>query len=158
MSKIITIKEAIMLSSKLRKQNKSIVLAGGVFDILHIGHVKFFENAKKEGDLLFVLLESDKSVSKLKGPRRPINKQKDRAEVLSALSVVDFIILLRGILKNKDYDRIVKQISPDVLAITNSDPNIIHKVRQSKLTGAKIKIVLRRLKNKSTSRILTDYE
>ncbi len=98
-------------------------------------------------------MESDKSVSNLKGQKRPINKQRDRAKVLSTLEVVDFIVNLKGILKNEDYDKIVEQISPKVLAVTDGDPNMIHKIRQAKLTGAKVKIVLRRLKNKSTTRL-----
>lgn len=153
MNKILNINKAIKLSSKLRKQHKTIVLVGGVFDILHVGHVKFLEKAKEKGDFLFVLLESDKSVRKLKGEKRPINRQKDRAQILSSLKAVDYVVLLRGILKNKDYDRIVKRILPDVLAITAPDRGRVHKDRQGKLTGAKVKIVLRRLKNKSTSRL-----
>lgn len=151
MRKILSVKQAIKVSKKLK--GKNIVVAGGVFDIFHIGHIKFLEKAKKEGDFLFVLLESDKSVRKLKGQKRPINKQRDRAKVLSTLEVVDFIVNLKGILKNEDYDRIVEQISPKVLAVTDGDPNMIHKIRQAKLTGAKVKIVLRRLKNKSTTRL-----
>lgn len=156
--KILNLNRAIRISKILKRKNKNIVLVGGVFDILHLGHIRFLEHAKREGDFLFVLLESDESVRKSKGQKRPINSQKDRAQVLAALQAVDFVIILKGLLKNKDYDKIVKLINPTVLATTAKDPNIVHKVRQAKLTGAKVKVVLRRLKNKSTSKLFKKYE
>ena len=64
-----------------------IVLVGGCFDILHLGHVVFLEKAKKEGDVLVVLLESDEKVRFLKGKGRPVHTQSERAEILSALKV-----------------------------------------------------------------------
>lgn len=154
MNKIINVKKAVELSSKFNKRGASIVLAGGVFDLLHVGHVKFLELAKGKGDYLLVLLESDESVRKSKGIKRPLNKQKDRAKVLEALSAVDFIVSLKGILKNEDYDKIVRQISPKVLATTAQDQNIIHKKRQAKLIGAKVETVMKRLQTKSTSKLL----
>ncbi len=157
MNKILSVSKSIKIAKQLNR-GKKVVLVGGVFDILHLGHIKFLRKAKGKGDLLFVLLESDKSVRKSKGQKRPINSQKDRAQVLAALESVDFVITLKGLLKNEDYDRIVKLINPAVLAITTKDPNIIHKVRQAKLTGAKVKIVLQRLKSKSTSISLKKYE
>lgn len=158
MNKIVNVQKSIKIAIDLRKKKKKIVLVGGVFDILHLGHVKFLEKAKREGDSLFLLLESDDAVKKRKGKGRPMNLQKDRAQVLAALEAVDFVIILKGLLKHKDYDRIVRLILPDVLATTAKDPNIVHKVRQGKLIGAKVKIVLRRLKNKSTSKLLKRYE
>ena len=158
MGKIINIKKAVEQSSKLRNQRKTIVLVGGVFDIIHIGHIKFLEKAKKQGDFLFVLLESDESVKKLKGLTRPLNNQEDRAEVLEAIRYVDYVIKLKGTLKNVDYDKIVKKIGPNVLATTKEDSYIFHKIRQAKLVNAKVKIVLPRLKHISTSKILEEYE
>lgn len=156
--KVLTIDRAIRTARRLKKTKKKIVLVGGVFDILHLGHVRFLEKAKQQGDFLFLFLESDESVRKLKGRDRPLNPQEDRAEVLAALNYVDFVIKLKGVLKNKDYDRITTLISPDVMATTARDSYISHKVRQAKLVGAKLKIVVKRLKNKSTSKILKDYE
>lgn len=153
MKKVLNIKQAGKESSRLRKQGKSIVLVGGVFDILHIGHVKFLEKAKREGDLLFVLLESDESVREKKGKSRPLNNQKDRSEVLAGLSSIDFVVKLQGVLKDDDYDKIVKKIYPDVLATTVGDSYIFHKVRQAKLVGAKLKTVIKRVKNKSTTNL-----
>ena len=79
MNKIINVNDAIELAQKLNKENKKIVITGGCFDILHIGHIKLFDESKKKGDFLFVLLENDNSVRKLKGEGRPINPQIERA-------------------------------------------------------------------------------
>lgn len=153
MSKTITIKEAIMLSSKLRKEGKTIVLAGGCFDILHVGHIRFLKKAKEKGDVLFVLLESDKSCS-AKGAGRPINSQKERAEVISSILPVDYVVNLKDKMKDVDYDRIIEKLKPDILATTHRDPNIIHKKRQAKLWGAKLIYVIERLSKYSSTEIL----
>ena len=153
MNKIVKIEKAIKISQQLQKQKKSIVLSGGCFDILHIGHIKFLENAKKEGDVLFVLLENDDSVKKLKGKNRPINNQENRAIVLSALRSVDFIIMLTKIMKNDDYDKLILQIQPKVIAATNPDPHIEHKKRQAKIVNARVAYVTKKLYHQSTTSI-----
>lgn len=154
MSKIINTNQAIEISRKLKNEGKTIVLAGGIFDILHLGHVEFLQAAKKRGDFLFVLLESDKAAKKFKGKDRPFNNQKERADILSALKAVDYVVMLSGVLKNKDYDKIVGLISPVILAITQNDPNKKHKDRQGKLFGIKVVSVIKRVKGKSTTEIL----
>ncbi len=77
----------------LKSAGKRIVFTNGCFDILHAGHVRYLNEAKKLGDCLIVGLNSDESVRKLKGPSRPINNEEDRAEVLSALSAVDYVVV-----------------------------------------------------------------
>lgn len=151
MNKIISVKDGYAISKQLRKTKKTIVLSGGCFDILHIGHIKFLENAKKQGDYLFVLLESDKNVRKLKGPNRPINSQAERAQVLSAVSFVDYIMLLDEMKSNKDYDDLVLNLSPDIIATTKNDPQLTHNIRQAEIVGAKVSYVTDRIKNKSTT-------
>jgi len=153
MNKILTILEAINMSKKLKSEGKSIVLAGGCFDILHVAHVKFLENAKKQGNILFVLLESDDNVRKLKGKNRPINSQKNRAIVLSALTSVDYIVQLPNLKNDTDYDRVVSQIRPSIIAITAKDPNIVHKIRQAKQINGKVVRVLQRISDQSTTRL-----
>ena len=121
----IKIDKAIEISNKLRKQGKSIVVAGGCFDILHVGHVRFLQSAKKLGDVLFVLLESDKNVKKLKGETRPINSQKDRAEILSSLKSVDYVVFLPRMKSDEDYDKLITCLKPNILATTENDPGEI---------------------------------
>ncbi len=154
MSKILNVQKSVRIARQLRNKGKKIVLTGGVFDILHLGHVEFLQAAKKRGDFLFVLLESDKAAKKFKGKDRPFNNQKERADVLSALKAVDYVVMLSGVLKNKDYDKIVGFISPVILATTQNDPNKKHKDRQGKLFKIKVVSVIKRIKGKSTTEIL----
>lgn len=124
-----------------RKGEDRIVLAGGCFDILHIGHVRFLSEAKRMGDYLVVLLESDKKVKKLKGKNRPVFVQKERAEMLSALENVDLIVLLPTIERDSDYLNLVSKIKPDIIAVTENDPLIEKKRRQAKRIRGELKVV-----------------
>ena len=72
---------------------KTVVTTNGCFDILHVGHVRYLEKTKSFADYCIVLLNSDKSVKSIKGPSRPINNENDRAEILSALRCVDYVVL-----------------------------------------------------------------
>lgn len=153
MSKIVNVREAEEISKKLREKNKKIVISGGCFDILHIGHIRFLQEAKKNGDFLFVLLEDDKSVKKLKGNDRPINNQKDRAEILASLSFTDYIVLLKEMKSNKDYDQLIFKLHPNIIATTKNDLQKVHNIRQAKKINAKVVYVINRIKNKSTSNL-----
>lgn len=155
MNKIISIKQAAKLSQELRSLGRKIVLAGGVFDILHIGHVKFLEKAQQRGDILFVFLESDDNTRKLKGKNRPVNSQKNRAIILSALTLVDYVVLLPTLKTDAEYDKVVSQIRPSIIATTANDPDIKHKKRQAKLINGKIAYVTKRVPEQSTSRIVS---
>ncbi len=136
------------------KKSGKVVLVGGCFDVIHPGHVIFLEKAKKAGDRLIVLLESDERVRKLKGINRPVNNQKERAKVLLALKSVDRVILLPNMETEEQYDAVVKKIKPDIIAATLGEKNAEHHVRAAKLVGAKIKYVTKMIGNYSTSRIL----
>jgi rfaE bifunctional protein nucleotidyltransferase chain/domain len=151
MNKIIKINEAIKIARGLKKQNKVIVVAGGFFDILHTGHIKFLEIAKRHGDCLFVLLEDDKKAKKIKGANRPINPQKDRAKILSALGSVDYVILLGNMTNDTKYDRLIIQMMPDVIAATYGDPYIKHKKRQARLINGRVACVIKKINNYSTT-------
>ena len=153
MNKIIKIDRVLKISRELKSKGKSIVLVGGCFDILHLGHIKFLKNSKNLGDILFVLLENDESVKKLKGKDRPINNQIERAQVLSALSTVGYVVLLPQMKTDRDYDKLITQIKPDFIGVTQDDPNISHKIRQAKLVGGKLKIVTKRVSSKSTTKL-----
>ena len=78
-------------AARLRAEGKRIVFTNGVFDILHVGHVRYLQEARALGDVLLVGVNSDTSVRRLKGPERPINGEDDRAEVLDALACVDSV-------------------------------------------------------------------
>lgn len=153
MKKILNVKQAVEIARKLRDQKKIIVLAGGFFDILHEGHIKFLENSKKYGDYLFVLLEDDDKARQIKGPKRPINSQKDRAKILSSLRSVNYVILLKNMTTNDQYDKLIIQMMPSIIATTYNDPYIDHKKRQAKLTNGKVIYVIRRIYNHSTTQL-----
>lgn len=96
----------------LAQKSQKIVFTNGCFDILHVGHVKYLQKAKKLGDILIVGLNSDASVKALKGQTRPINSAKNRAIILSALGFVDFVVLFDEITPIN----LIKRIKPDILA------------------------------------------
>ncbi|MGH7204323.1 MAG: adenylyltransferase/cytidyltransferase family protein [Candidatus Levyibacteriota bacterium] len=154
MNKILNLQQAEVLSNKLHNQGKTIVLAGGCFDILHIGHLTFLESAKKRGDTLLILLESDKTIRKAKGDKRPINTQHDRAKLLAALSVVDYVILLNPQMSNVSYDDLVIALKPAIIATTQGDSNRHHKERQAKQIGAKVVDVTEFVTDKSTTQVI----
>lgn len=80
-----------MLCEKMGKAGKKLVFTNGCFDLLHVGHVRYLQQARTLGDGLLVALNGDVSVRALKGPDRPVNGEEDRAEVLAALECVDFV-------------------------------------------------------------------
>jgi len=98
------------LLQELRRQQKVIVFTNGCFDILHVGHVRYLQAARKLGDVLVLGLNSDTSVQALKGPTRPINCQADRAEVLAGLEAVDYIVIFNEITA----ERLVAAVKPDI--------------------------------------------
>lgn len=153
MGRIINENQIREIAKKQRAYGKKIVLAGGCFDLIHLGHIKFLKKAKKEGEVLIILLESDESVKRLKGENRPINNQNERAEVLSAISYVDIVIKLKKVASDKEYDKLITQIKPHIIAATEEDSGINHKIRQAKLVDAKVVFVTEKLNNRSTSRL-----
>lgn len=154
MKKIITLNRAQNLIKQLKQKAKTIVLAGGCFDLLHLGHLKFLEAAKKQGDTLIIALESDENVKRLKGVGRPINSQKDRAKLLAALDFVDYVLLLPKMPTHQDYFNLVKYLKPDVIAVTDGDPKLKLKRQQAKLVGGKVKTVIKLIKTISTRQLV----
>lgn len=154
MGEVVSIRKLAETVKALKKQGKEIVLAGGCFDVLHPGHVIFLEKAKKAGDILVVLLESDEAVRRLKGSDRPVHTQIDRAKVLSSLKVVDYVLPLPLIENESGYDKLVVELKPAVIAATKGAPNSHHKERAAKLSGARLEYVTEVIGNHSTSRIL----
>jgi rfaE bifunctional protein nucleotidyltransferase chain/domain len=111
MSKIKTITSIKTILKTLRKQGKKIVFTNGCFDIIHAGHVKVFAQAKAKGDLLIIGLNSDSSIKRIKGPKRPIVDQISRAKVLEAMQAVDYIVIFD---QDTPYE-LIKAIKPDCL-------------------------------------------
>ncbi len=108
--RILDVEQAAARTRLLHEQGKPVVLAGGCFDVLHAGHVRFLEKARAEGDALFVMLECDRALRRRKGPQRPINRYAERASVLAALRPVDAVVLLPCIADNDGSDEIVRAI------------------------------------------------
>ena len=110
MGKLVTQDEIIQIVRDLQKNGKTVVTTNGCYDILHVGHVRYLQKTKTFADYSMVLLNSDKSVRSIKGPTRPINNELDRAEVLCALSCVDYVVLF-----DEDSPRnLLDEIKPDV--------------------------------------------
>ncbi|USN46466.1 MAG: D-glycero-beta-D-manno-heptose 1-phosphate adenylyltransferase [Pseudobdellovibrionaceae bacterium] len=93
------------------RAGKKLVFTNGCFDILHVGHVRYLQEAKAQGDLLFVGVNSDASVKRLKGSSRPIQNEQDRAEILLALSSVDYV----SIFDEDTPEQLIHVVKPDVL-------------------------------------------
>ena len=106
-----TFDEIASLSKELKARGKKIIFTNGCFDILHIGHVRYLETAKSYGDILILGLNSDRSVTSIKGKGRPINIQLDRAYMLAALEAVDYVVVFD---EDTPYD-LIKAVKPDVL-------------------------------------------
>ncbi|MCM8777306.1 MAG: D-glycero-beta-D-manno-heptose 1-phosphate adenylyltransferase [Candidatus Omnitrophica bacterium] len=111
MGKIKSFREIEKISRQLKKKGRKIVFTNGCFDILHKGHIRLLKKAKSLGDVLIVGLNTDSSVRRLKGKDRPFLKEDDRAEILSALEMVDYVVLFP---QDTPY-KLIKIIKPDVL-------------------------------------------
>ena len=95
---------------EIRQSGKKIIFTNGCFDILHVGHVRYLTTAKSFGDILIVGLNTDESVKILKGESRPINNEKDRAEVLLGLKAVDYVVMFG----ERTAENLVSEIRPDI--------------------------------------------
>lgn len=102
--------KAVVANAK--RQRKTVVFTNGCFDLLHRGHLHILREAKACGDILIVALNSDRSVKALKGPTRPVLPESDRAELIGALEMVDYVVLF----DEPDPYRLIETLRPDVLA------------------------------------------
>jgi len=128
------------------------VLVGGVFDILHFGHIRFLKEAKKLGDYLVIIIESDKRVKKLKGESRPFHTQKQRQEILESLNFVDEVIILKDEMTDKDYAKVIARVDPLYIAVTKGDPMIERKKEHAEKIGATV-IEIEKVNVPSTTQI-----
>ncbi len=110
MGELIQRQDLPKLLKQLKAEGKTIVTTNGCFDILHVGHVRYLQKTKTFADKLLVCLNSDSSVKQIKGPDRPINNEQDRAEILCALSCVDYVVLF----DESTPQNLLCEIKPDV--------------------------------------------
>ena len=136
------------------RSHNSVVLVGGCFDILHLGHIVFLKKARNLGDKLVILLESDENIKKNKGNNRPINNQENRAKILESLRMVDQVVKLPEMKTDDEYLEIIKKIKPTIIAVSENDTNLVNKKYQANLVGAKLIKVTNLIPHQSTSRII----
>ncbi len=132
---------------------KKIVLIGGCFDLLHYGHFEYLRKAKSEGEYLIVALEPDKSIIKYKN-RQPFHNQKQRAVNLSSIRFVDHVLMLPELKGYDDYRQLVIDTCPNIIAITQGDPQLANIKKQAADVGAEVKEVVNLLDGMSSSAIL----
>lgn len=151
MARALSLEEAEQLTRELRRQGQRTVLANGCFDLLHVGHVRYLQSAKQLGDVLIVALNSDASVRRIKGRGRPLMDQAERAEILSALRYVDYVVTF----DDDTVDQVVKRLKPDVHA-KGSDYTVesVPERDAVRATGGRVAIV-GDPKNHSTSRLIS---
>ncbi len=145
-SKTCTFEQIKLIVNDLKRKEKKIVFTNGCFDILHAGHIKYLEKAKELGDVLIIGLNSDSSVQRLKGKKRPLQNQTDRAYILSALECVNYIVIF-------DDDtplNLIKIVEPDIL-VKGGDYNIEDIIGRE---YAKQTITIPFIDGKSTSNII----
>jgi rfaE bifunctional protein nucleotidyltransferase chain/domain len=112
MAPLLDLDAAVRLAERWRGEGKRLVLANGCFDLLHVGHVRYLQGARSLGDVLLVGINSDNSVTRLKGPGRPIMTAAERAELLGSLAAVDGVLIF----EEDTADALVRALQPSVHA------------------------------------------
>lgn len=148
--KILNFSEVKKLAFNLKSKNKRIVFTNGCFDLIHAGHIEYLQKAKKLGDALIVGINSDFSVRKIKGDKRPITGQNDRAAIIAALEAVDYVLIFNEATPLK----LIKALRPDVL-VKGADWDLKNIVGGDfiKSYGGKVRAVSL-VKGRSTSNII----
>jgi cytidyltransferase-like protein len=132
-----------------------LVVVTGVFDLLHVGHLRFLQAARQLGERLIVGVESDERVHRWKGPDRPIQTQEDRCELLAALRVVDDVFLIEGErVEPAYYVELLHPLGARYLAVTADDPFLEAKRAAMATVGVKLRVVIPRVENYSTSHLV----
>lgn len=142
--------ELLAERARLRAAGKKLVFTNGVFDLLHVGHVRYLAQARQLGDALVVAINSDASVRALKGEDRPLVNQDDRAEILAALSAVDYVTIFEDISPRS----LIAELLPDVL-VKGGDYALdqIHGREEVEAAGGRV-VSLPFVEGASTSRII----
>jgi len=136
--KIVSLENLRATLDAARARGKSIVLANGIFDLLHVGHVRYLEAAKREGHLLVVGINSDSSARQLKGPGRPILDERGRAELVAALAAVDSVVIFNEL----NVEALLQAIRPNVHAKgTDYTPETVPERATAARLGIRVAIV-----------------
>jgi D-beta-D-heptose 7-phosphate kinase/D-beta-D-heptose 1-phosphate adenosyltransferase len=148
--KIRSIEAMLAARARLRKEGARLVFTNGVFDLLHVGHVRYLAQARALGDALVVAINSDRTVRELKGPDRPVFDQAERAEILAALRAVDYVIVFDDVSPRS----LIMRLLPDVL-VKGGDYQLdqIHGRKEVEAVGGKV-ISLPFVDGASTSRLI----
>ncbi len=149
-SKLLTQASLLQVRERARREGKKVVFTNGVFDLLHRGHVDYLQRARALGDILLIGLNSDASTRRIKGPRRPLTRQAERAAVLSALECVDHIVLF-----NEDTPaKLIAGLMPDILVkgADYRERNIVG-AEAVKAQGGRV-VRMKYLKGFSTTRLI----
>ncbi|HKO62343.1 MAG TPA: D-glycero-beta-D-manno-heptose 1-phosphate adenylyltransferase [Pyrinomonadaceae bacterium] len=149
-AKVLSLEDLLGVREGLRAAGKRLVFTNGVFDLLHVGHVRYLQSAKALGDVLAVAINSDPTVRQLKGDDRPLTDQNERAEVLAALRMVDYVTVFDDISPRK----LISQILPDIL-VKGGDYGLdeIHGREEVEAAGGKV-VSLPFIEGASTSNII----
>jgi D-beta-D-heptose 7-phosphate kinase/D-beta-D-heptose 1-phosphate adenosyltransferase len=133
--KILTRAGMLAERERLRATGRRLVFTNGVFDLLHVGHVRYLTTARALGDALVVAINSDRTVRELKGPNRPVFDEAERAEILAALRVVDYVMVFDDISPRA----LIAEMLPDVLVKGGDyDLDQIHGREEVEATGGKV--------------------
>jgi rfaE bifunctional protein nucleotidyltransferase chain/domain len=110
LAKVYSLESLQPIVADLQRNGKIVVLANGCFDLFHVGHVRYLEAAKQLGDVLVVGLNNDSSVRRIKGPRRPLMSESERAEILAAFACVDYVVVFQG----TTVEQVLLSLKPDI--------------------------------------------
>ena len=150
--KILSLPPLSQRADEIRRAGQRLVLTNGCFDLLHVGHVRYLEEARELGDFLVVAVNGDQSVRSLKGAGRPLNSENDRAEVLAALDCVDFVTIFPALRATE----VIKALRPAIYVkggdytLDSLDPGEVAALQEA---GAEIK-TLPLVPGKSTSSLI----
>ena len=133
--KILSLEQMLEERERLRAAGARLVFTNGVFDLLHVGHVRYLTQARALGDALVVAINSDRTVRELKGPDRPVFEQAERAEIVAALKVVDYVVVFDDVSPRK----LIATLLPDVL-VKGGDYQLdqIHGREEVEAAGGKV--------------------
>jgi len=147
--------ETIARIREAKKQGKKIVIASGVFDLLHSAHREYLTKSSEQGDYLVVLVESDARTKELKGEGRPIWDQEKRKDEVSKLPFVNEVLILPPEFKNPlRFEEIVILLAPDVYAESSNSVALDHKQKLMVRYGGEMRVVLQEIPGVSTSAVI----